>query len=179
MLTLFLIHDIEPINTYKYKLFVEKYREINNTETISLFFNVLELKYVNKTCILNLTELEQRHHIYDTNFKPFVTAIPVNYKIIGEPEMENHQQIISEKVSRTFKQGFFDKQNVEFKNQHSIILNTKSITDNNNRFVVKKGFEYSVEFVNPEKIWLNLNYTNFSRTVKPVRKLGLKAIRFS
>ncbi|MBW4567095.1 MAG: hypothetical protein KME31_03440 [Tolypothrix carrinoi HA7290-LM1] len=174
-LIFFLIHDIaEKISHTKYKLFIQKYRVIHNQELVTLFLKKFKLENKEVTSIIDLDKLESTNDIFSTNFKPFITAIPVKYKIIGVKQAEISQQMIIEKVSNRFRNNFSNQINVEFKNSQSIILNTKIITDVHNRFIVKKGVEYSVEFLDYDTIWINLSCTNFSITVNSVNKLGLK-----
>jgi hypothetical protein len=173
ILIFFLIHDIDIVesnsNKYKYKLFIQKYVEISHLQSIKFFLQTFHLVNVQETSIIDLHQLEIQN-IFDTNFTPFVTAIPVKYRIIDI----KHPEIIIQKISDKFRNNFLHNINLEFKNTQSIILNNKSITDNNNKFIVKKGIEYSVEFINSDTIWINLSCTNFSRTVDSVNKLELE-----
>ena len=173
ILIFFLIHDIDIVesnsNKYKYKLFIQKYVEISHLQSIKFFLQTFHLVNVQETSIIDLHQLEIQN-IFDTNFTPFITAIPVKYKIIDIKQPE----IIIQKISDKFRNNFINSINLEFKNTQSIILNNKSITDNNNKFIVKKGIEYSVEFINYDTIWINLSCTNFSRTVDSVKQLELE-----
>ncbi|MBD2002937.1 MULTISPECIES: hypothetical protein [Cyanophyceae] len=52
-------------------------------------------------------------------------------------------------------------------------MNSRVKADGNNKLIVKKGIEYSVEFIEG-RIHINLSYTNLCRTTKPVIELKLQ-----
>jgi hypothetical protein len=171
-LTLFIIHDVKRINEEEYELFLQQYLQINEKSNTSLFLKLFQLDNISQPSVINLQTLEQERQIFSTNFNPFVTAIPAKLKIIDLNNYEQHE--IIHKITQRFREAFIQKSELEFKNKRSIILNSRAIMDDAHRFIVKKGVEYSIEFVTSEKIWINLRYTNFSRTVKSVRDLSLK-----
>lgn len=172
VLIFFLIHDIDIVesnsNKYKYKLFIQKYAEISNVQSIQVFLQTFHLINIDETSIIYLHQL-QIENIFDTNFIPFVTAIPVKYKVI---DIKQPKEIIH-KISDKFRNYFLNQMNLEFKNRSSIIFQQPFITDEDDKFIVKKGIQYSVEFLDDKTIWINLSCTNFSRTVDSVDKLNL------
>lgn len=171
-LTLFLIHDVRRINEQEYELFLQQYLQINEKQKTSLFLNLFQLDNIQQQSLINLETLEANFQIFSTNFNPFITATPAKLKII---DINNYKpEEIIHKVSEKFRQAFIRKSELEFKNKQSIILNNNSIMDKEHKFIVKKGIEYSIEFVNSENFWINLRYANFSRTVKSVSHLSLK-----
>lgn len=171
-LTLFLIHDVKRITEQKYELFLQQYLQFNEKSKTSLFLNLFQLDNIHEQSFIDLEILEDNFQIFSTNFNPFMTAIPAKLKIIDINKYEQHE--IIHKVSEQFREAFLKQNELEFKNKQSIILINNSIMDEAHKFIVKKGIEYSIEFVNSDKYWINLRYTNFSRTVKSVRDLSLK-----
>ncbi|MGB3652840.1 MAG: hypothetical protein WBA41_16715, partial [Rivularia sp. (in: cyanobacteria)] len=55
-----------------------------------------------------------------------------------------------------------------------IIFDKNYIEDDEQKFVVKKGIEYSIEFLSQDNIWINLKYTNFCRTIKSIEYLNIQ-----
>ncbi|WP_414542401.1 hypothetical protein [Nostoc sp. CCY0012] len=172
LLNFFLIHHIEPINENEHRLFLQKYQQINHQSKIRLFFDIFKLENVGRQLIIDLNNLNINHQIFSTNYQPFITAIPVDTSFLPIHDKSSNEIIrtISEKLRFSLNQH--DK--FELKNIQAIIFNNKEITDQELRFIVKKGVEYSVEYINSEKIWINLKYTNFSRTIQPVKQLDLE-----
>lgn len=174
-LSFFLIHDFEEINSSEWKLFLQKYQQIDEESKIKRFLQLFKLEDVHKQSIVNLKKLQTENQICSTNFHPYVTAIPVipaKIKIIDINEYNQEEKV--SKISHKFRNIFTSSSELELKNQHSIILNKNCIKDDEQNFLVKKGIEYSIEYFNSENIWINLKYANFSRTVKPVRYLSIQ-----
>jgi hypothetical protein len=171
VLNFFLIHHIEPINDHEYSFFLQKYQEIDDCQKVILFFNVFDLQNTNRQTIIDLSELNEKHQIFSTNYQPFVTAIPVNTLFVSMNDESPSETIL--KILKNLRCSLIQNNNFELKNSSSIILNNKTITDEELKFIVKKGIEYSVEYINYDKVWLNLKYANFSRTRQSIKELNL------
>ena len=171
LLNIFLVHDIEEIEENIFKLFLQKYIEIDEPLQVEIFTNIYSVKFLKRQCLLNLAFLNKQHGIFAANFQSFITALPV-MNILSDEMLCKSQQEISQLISKKFKESFIS-QNVEFKNGFSIIINFRQLTDDKNNFIIKKGIKFSVEFGDSEKIWINLISTNFSRTIKPVTRLSI------
>jgi hypothetical protein len=171
-LVFFIIHDFKEISPNSWKLFLHKYQQIDEEAKINKFLQLFELKGIHKQSTLDLHKLESRNQIFSTDFHPYITAIPTKTKII-DINQYNQEEIVS-KISSKLRYIFDQCNELKFKNKHSIILNNNSVTDDEQNFIIKKGIEYSVEFLNRENIWINLKYANFSRTIRPIIYLNIQ-----
>ncbi|NJR17100.1 MAG: hypothetical protein HC785_16225 [Calothrix sp. CSU_2_0] len=80
-LVFFLIHDSEEDGS-KWKLFLQKYQEINEEIKISNFLDIFQLHNIRQNVTLDLQQLESDNQIFSTDFHPYITVIPTKTKII-------------------------------------------------------------------------------------------------